>query len=60
MEWIVSISCESLEDRFVRLNAKFDTFADVLNYLDMLNDYYVMKSVLIRRFPNDLEVSDEL
>lgn len=60
MEWTVTVCCESLDERPARLTGKFDTFDDVLNCLDILNDYYIIQSVLITRKPKDSEVYDEL
>lgn len=60
MEWSLSVRVDSLDERPICLTGKFDTFDDVINCLDILNDYYIMQSVLITRKPKDLEVSDEL
>lgn len=56
MVWSLSVRVDSLEERPICLNGTFDCFDDVINCLDILNDYYIMQSVLITRKPKESEV----
>lgn len=47
----VSISVIDDDDRDSLLKCQFDSFAEVLNYLDIINDYYTLKSLLVYRRP---------